>query len=191
MEVEALAAEPIVALVDDAAVDEGAFALHGDGGLDDPADGRGLLELFPQLEADLGGLEGRMVLIVNFLSVCVMSRLGEAAFSEAAFSEAAFNEAAFSEAHTYGLPEFIEVLRSLHLISSSDLNQFNVVSVDWEVILTSTKRNPHLRYLINHKSEFGTLVAPIVAPWKGGVFALGGANPLNAPNSRQSVQREG
>ena len=137
VEVVALAAEPIVALF----VNESAFILHGDGGLDDPADGRGLLELFPQLEADLGGLEGRMVLIVNFLSVCVMSRLGEAAFSEAAFSEAAFNEAAFSEAHTYGLPEFIEVLRSLHLISSSDLNQFNVVSVDCvesEVILTST-----------------------------------------------------
>ena len=156
MEVEALAAEPIVALF----VNESAFILHGDGGLDDPADGRGLLELFPQLEADLGGLEGRMVLIVNFLSVCVMSRLGEAAFSEAAYHEA----------HTYGLHEFIEVLRSLHLISSSDLNQFNVVSVDWEVILTSTKRNPHLRYLINHKSEFGTLGVPLDRPWKGGTL---------------------
>ena len=35
----------------------------------------------PQLEADLGFLEGRMVLIVYFLSVSVMSRLGEAALA--------------------------------------------------------------------------------------------------------------
>ena len=62
VEVEALAAEPIVALVYDAAVDEGAFALHGDGGLYNPAVGPGLLALFPQLETDLGGLEGGMVL---------------------------------------------------------------------------------------------------------------------------------